>query len=152
MPLLPLFSVSLKHQVTNGVIQLEDFEASKINKIADCFIPRSGRMPAASEVDVGGAGLRRVFSVRPDLCDPVRRYAQSVGAEPFSLESLLSHDGADLDDFCEAIRAAYYLDPGVIELVGYGRREPSDIVFDNDLVELTSSVTARGPIWRPVHD
>ncbi|GAA3311058.1 hypothetical protein [Arthrobacter ramosus] len=131
-------------------VTLDSAERACLASIADLLIPRGSKMPSASEADVPGAGIDKVFSVRPDLINRVRAALIELGTDiPGTFYELDDKRTAHFGALAEAVTAAYYLNPTVQERVGYSTRSEIPIEFDDDLAELTSAVLSRGPIYRP---
>ena len=129
---------------------LTSSERSRLGELADILIPRASGMPGGSDADVQGVHIDRVFGVRPDLIEVVRRgLAQLPDTLPGSFEELQSLHLDGLRGVADAITAAYFLNPEVARLVGYRKRSVIPITFDDDLPELVSAVVDRGPIYRP---
>lgn len=131
-------------------VALSSAERECLASIADLLIPNDNVMPSASEADVHGSGIDKVFSVRPDLSVSVRAALAALADNPPSSYSELDENRPPhFGGLAEAVTAAYYLNPSVQALVGYARRSEIPIVFDEDLASLTAAVSARGRIYRP---
>lgn len=125
-------------------------ERVKLGRVADLLIPATSVMPSGAMADAHGAHIDRVVRVRPDLVDSVRQALRHVPDPlPRSLESLDPQVLSLMRPVADAITAAYFVNPEVARLVGYQKRSLIPIHFDEDLDTLVSTVTARGPIYRP---
>ena len=123
--------------------------------VADILIPAYGEMPAASTVDVGGAPLDRILTLRDDLLETfIRGLAAMAGKEPEGAARALNEsDPGALATIGLVASAAYYMDPRVMQLIGYPGQErrpidpdaPSEYLQDG----LLQPVIDRGPIYRP---
>lgn len=124
-------------------------------KIADVLIPEAEGMPAASQVDVGGAVLERILALRSDLEPSFRRGLQSaIGIEPTTAaRAMLKNDPEALSTIGLVAAAAYYMEPRVRALIGYPGQERQlyDAEATPSFVEngLLQKVIDRGPIYRP---
>ena len=129
---------------------LTDLQRARLAQVADLFIPRASGMPSASDADVQGEYIDRVFGVRPDLADAVAAgLAELPETLPESFAELAALQLARLRSLADAVTAAYFLNPEVARRVGYRQRSVIPIRFDEDLDTLVASVRARGPIYRP---
>jgi len=132
------------------VSALTDLQRARLAQVADLFIPRASGMPSASDADVQGEYIDRVFGVRPDLADAVAAgLAELPETLPESFAELAALQLARLRSLADAVTAAYFLNPEVARRVGYRQRSVIPIRFDEDLDTLVASVRARGPIYRP---
>ena len=113
----PRPTTTASRPVTAPVRTLTADERTLLSSLADQLIPGDATMPSASGVDVTGALLDRVLSVRSDLVEPLR-------------QSLSAHAGGDVpaeqlagDQRFSTIRyvvaAAYYLDARVRAALDY---------------------------------
>lgn len=129
---------------------LTDLQRARLAQVADLFIPRASGMPSASDADVQGEYIDRVFGVRPDLADAVAAgLAELPETLPESFAELAALQLTRLRSLADAVTAAYFLNPEVARRVGYRQRSVIPIRFDEDLDTLVASVRARGPIYRP---
>jgi hypothetical protein len=124
--------------------------------IADYLIPNAEGMPSASEVDVHGAILDRVLTLRTDLQEPFLRGLNScAGASPAEAANALNRsDPAAMSAVGLVASAAYYMMPKVRSLIGYPGQEsrpesdpdaPPPYVTNGML----QKVIDRGPIFKP---
>jgi hypothetical protein len=123
--------------------------------LADVLVPATEKMPAASEVDVSGAGLDRVLRARPDLEAPLARVlADGPGTDPAArLRDVQRDDPAGFEALALAATGGYYTDARVRDLIGYPgqtydatRVKTPDIDISDPMLQ---RVVARGPIYRP---
>jgi hypothetical protein len=125
-------------------------ERAAVARIADLLIPRTATMPSGTDAEAHGAFLDRVFEVRPDVIEAVRRgLAQAPAALPTAVADLEPAAWDGLRPVADAVTAAYFINPEVARLVGYRKRSVIPIRFDEDLDGLVAEVVARGPIYRP---
>jgi hypothetical protein len=138
--------------------RLSESDHAVYRGLVNVLLPASGSMPAAGQVAVAGEMLDRILGWRPDLApELLRGIAKVREMEPEAALQLLEND--DLEAFT-AIRlaalGAYYLDPSVMEAIGYSGQQsrpvPSDETPDYLEAGLLEPVAARGAIWRKVSD
>jgi hypothetical protein len=122
--------------------------------LADALVPAFGALPAASRVGVADDGVDRVLGWRPDIAgDLLRAVAKSRSLPPDDALAALERDDPEaLKALRLAVLGAYYLDRGVMEVLGYGG-QPSRPVQDGETPDFLNSpllapVIARGAIWR----
>jgi len=135
--------------------RIDDDLRATFAAVADVLIPASKDMPPASGVDVAGAKLDRILSLRDDLKEPFFRGLKALkGKDPASAARALNvDDPRGLAAIGLVASAAYYMDPRVRELIGYPGQArypidpnaPPDYMKDN----LLQPVIDRGPIYRP---
>lgn len=132
-----------------------DEQRATFDVLADVLVPATGRMPAASEVDVSGTGLERVLKARPDLEAPLARVlVNGPGTDPAArLREVQRDDPAAFEALALAATGAYYTDGAVRDLIGYpgqthdaARVATPDIDISDPMLQ---RVLARGPIYRP---
>lgn len=122
--------------------------------LADCLLPASDAMPAASEVMVAGEMLDKVLEWRPDLApDLLRGVAASRDAEPAAaLDGMQSGDPDAYRAIRTAALGAYFMAPAVRDALGYGGQQsrpvPVDVSPDYFAPGLLDPVRDRGPIYR----
>lgn len=134
--------------IRQGVLSSD--ERGTLAVIADLLIPRTSGMPSASDADVQGEYIDRVFGVRADLIDAVSDGLKQIAAPlPTTFDELLARDLPGFRPLAEAVTAAYFLNPTVAQLIGYRKRSAIPIRFDEDLAGLVEPVSSRGPIYRP---
>lgn len=132
-----------------------DEQRATFDVLADVLVPATERMPAASEVDVSGAGLERVLRARPDLEAPLARVLENgPGADPAArLREVQGDDPAGFEALALAATGAYYTDAAVRDLIGYpGQTYDATRVATPDIDisdPMLQRVVARGPIYRP---
>ena len=122
--------------------------------VADVLIPAYKEMPAASETGVAGATLDRILELRDDLTEPFLRGLRGIaGKDPVTAaRSLNDSDPKALAAIGLIASAAYYMNPGVRQEIGYPGQDrspidpsaPPDYLADN----LLQPVIDRGPIYR----
>ena len=133
---------------------LDASEREAFAALADVFVPAAEGMPAASEVDVAGAGLERVLHARPDLGPAlVRVLAGGLQGDPAEqIREIQREDPAGFDALALAATGGYYTDARVRELIGYpGQRyDTSRLRQDIDASDpMLRRVAERGPLYRP---
>jgi hypothetical protein len=132
-----------------------DTQRATFSMLADVLVPATEQMPAASAVDISGAGLDRVLRARPDLAEPLARV---LGHEPGTdlaahLRNVQRDDPAGFEALALAATGGYYTDSRVRHLIGYpgqtydaSRVKIPDIEISDPMLQ---RVVARGPIYRP---
>jgi choline dehydrogenase-like flavoprotein len=98
------------------VARLGEGQRRRLEALADALIPATDGMPAASTVGVGGAGLDRVLAARPDLTDGLVAALEEATADAVGLDDLPAASARTLR---YVVAAAYYLDAGVRQRLGY---------------------------------
>ena len=97
----------------------------RLAAIADCLIPASGGMPAATEVEVTKLMNGKLRRYRPDLvetvCEIIRR--DSALSPQVFVERLATGDPQGFQRLFEAVAGAYYLSPIVRRRIGYPGQE-----------------------------
>ena len=97
-----------------------------LTRLADLIVPRYGRMPSASDLDVPGKQIDGVLALRPDLRAPLVRLIAAC-PDPLDEPALYALAAADPERMRMAIQAiagAYYMHPRVRELIGYDVPDP----------------------------
>jgi hypothetical protein len=121
--------------------------------LADVLIPAGEGMPSASAAGVAGQGLDLVLAAVPSLAAPLADVlAMAEGREPAEVVAGLARtDPAGHGILTEVVTAAYFMNPGVCQAVGYTGQGPSPLDPRVDYMEdgLLESVIKRGPIYRP---
>ena len=122
-------------------------ERRRLALLADALIPCRDGMPAASQMDVHGAGADRVMRLRPDLLEPLRRAL----AADVSVPELRERDPDGFRAVAAVVSGAYLTDSRVHALLGYPGRPPLRSTDPDaemtELRELARPVQARGSIW-----
>lgn len=124
-------------------------------RIADHLIPAAEGMPAASEVDVHGAGLETMLTLRPELAPDLARALDAVAAlgGPEAVAALAAADPEGLAVVGLVAASAYYMAPSVHAALDYPgqRSRPVQPEEEGDYLEgdLLQAVIDRGPIYRP---
>jgi hypothetical protein len=124
-------------------------------KFADQLIPSNGSMPLPSSLEVEGAGLDRLFPLRPELAGPIRgaiawaRAQNTSDANVFALEK----EHPDLFAAVAAGAAGIYLTENEVkQRLGYPGRPALDVgdldAQSMELVEMTADVRERGFMWK----
>ena len=123
--------------------------------LADVLIPAAEGMPAASEVDVHGAMLDHVISLRPDLLEDLLRGLDTAeGKAPgVAANNLNETDEAALSAIGLAASAGYYMTPKVRALIGYPGQQSRPETDPDATPEYVANgmlqqVISRGPIFR----
>ena len=136
-------------------MNVDDALRERLVKVADGLIPAADRMPAPSEVGIGGAQLDAVLASRPDLAGDLRRALDNAGdvADPIAwVETLRDRDPLAYHALVTTIVAGYYMHAEVKRLLGYPGQIPEAVSADGypDYVEegLLERVYERGPIYR----
>lgn len=134
---------------------LSHAERETFRRIADHLVPEAEGMPAASRVDVHGAGLDRVLELRPELEATFRGALAAVaGLDAEAAARFLGdNEPAAFATVALVASSAYYMAPEVHAALGYpGQRsrpvmpeEEGDYLVD----DLLQPVIDRGPIYRP---
>jgi len=121
--------------------------------LADVLIPAGDGMPSASGADVAGRWLDAVLAARPDLADGLRELlAKSGHRDPADVVAdLRANDPTAFDVLATVVSGAYFMNPEVLEAIGYAGQGPQPIDPRPDYMEdgLLESVIRRGPIYRP---
>jgi hypothetical protein len=124
--------------------------------IADYLIPNAEGMPSASEVDVHGAILDRVLTLRADLQEAFLRGLNGcAGAIPAEAANALNRDDpVAMGAVGLVASAAYYMTPRVRDLIGYpGQESRPDLDPDAPPPYVTNGmlqrVIDRGSIFKP---
>lgn len=121
-------------------------------RLADVLVPRSGSMPAASEVGAAGRGLDRVLASRPDMTSTLRNILDEASLEdPETFVARLEH--ADSERFAVLLSAtvgSYYMSEEVRERLGYSGQITISLHdrADEKLQELVEPVVERGFVYR----
>ena len=132
-----------------------DAQRAIFSGLADVLVPASEHMPAASEVDISGAGLDRVLRARPDLQAPLAGVlTEEAGIDPTArIHDIQRNDPAGFEALALAATGGYYTDASVRDLIGYpgqtydaSRVTVPDIDISDPMLQ---RVVARGPIYRP---
>jgi hypothetical protein len=132
-----------------GTGTFSERERELLGLLADLLIPRDGRMPAATEIDVHNLGVETVCGLRPDLIEPVRALLARVdAAPPADVAALMAGHPEEFPALSELVASAYFLDPRIAELLGYRARKALPLgdldAQDAELAELTAAVTDKG--------
>jgi hypothetical protein len=134
----------------------EDFsedQRAMLAALADVLIPANREMPSASQAAVAGNGLDQVLAARPDLVDPLRALLSQARDQPPEavIADLQANDPAGLGILAEIVPAAYFMNPAVLQAIGYAGQQPRPIDPAPDYLAdgLLESVIQRGPIYRP---
>lgn len=122
--------------------------------LADCLLPASDAMPAASDVMVAGEMLDKVLEWRPDIApDLLRGVAASRDVEPAAaLDGLQVADPDAYRAIRTAALGAYFMAPAVRAALGYGGQQSRPVSVDETpdyfVPGLLDPVRGRGPIYR----
>lgn len=112
-------------------------------------------MPSASEIDVQGKWIDRVFSVRVDLLSIVLEVIERIGDPKTILAVIRSTEPNLFSEFGYAIAGAYLLHPKIRKELGYPGRLPASrpalLGEAESYLEdgILNPVIERGPIYRP---
>ena len=121
--------------------------------LADVLIPAGDGMPSASAGAVAEEGLDQVLAAVPSLAASLADVlARTKGREPSEVVATLARaDPAAYGVLTEVVTAAYFMNPGVRQAVGYTGQSPTPLDPRVDYMEdgLLESVIKRGPIYRP---
>ncbi len=134
---------------------LSDADRAVFAGVADVLIPAAAGMPSASDVGVQHAPADHVLSLRPELWPDLRRaLGKAAGVPPAeAADGLNRDDPAALQAIGTIAAAAYYMDPGVRDRLGYPGQESRPVMpeEEGDYLEdgLLQAVIDRGPIYRP---
>lgn len=105
-------------------------ERTRLAALAEVIVPRWKAMPSAGEIDLAGAPLDRALEARPDLLAPLRALLAEVDiADPAGAVGRLEREAPEaFRALMQAVAGAYYADPRVWKLLGYGgqQRRPLD--------------------------
>jgi hypothetical protein len=153
---------SVEEQVANaggeGQSDVTDDIRRRFTRIAEQLIPAGERMPAAGDVDVGGAQLDLVLRTLPDLQPHLVR-ALSWSEPPQSgiewVRRLQVNDPDASVALTVAVVGAYYTHPEVRRLLDYPGQlgKPVLIEYPEYVTEgLLDAVLERGPIYRNPED
>lgn len=119
---------------------------TELRKLADEIVPRNGRMPSASDLDLcKPEGLvDKVLRLRPDLALALDHLLASNGHV-----RLENASAADIDVLMQVVAGAYYMHPEVRRLIGYFGQEaqilPREGIGGEDLL---AAMMERPPRWR----
>jgi choline dehydrogenase-like flavoprotein len=92
----------------------------RLRALADAMLPGDELMPSASDAGVGDNLIDWVFTVRPDLAEPVARaVAADVENAAARLDDLRHLDREAYHGLVLAVVAAYYHSPDVCRRMGY---------------------------------
>jgi hypothetical protein len=134
---------------------LTDSQRARLAVFADLMISGGSGMPSASEIDVQGKWIDRVFSVREDLISVVLEVIEQIG-EPKKILAAIRVTKPNLfSEFGYTVAGAYFLHPKVRKELGYPGRLPVSRPALVDEAEsyledgILDPVIARGPIYRP---
>ena len=141
--------------MTRGYNRLTRKHRRVFASLADTLVPRVGKMPAASEVDVAGYWLDRVLESRPDMIeDLIDILEEAEDTDPETTVECLESDSPNkLATLISAAAGGYYMSTEVRKLLGYpGQQAMSLASYDKHLLAkaLTKPVTERGPVYRRV--
>ena len=89
--------------------------------LADLLIPASGRMPSASQADVGGVWIDRALAARSDwTADLVALLERARGKDYHAiLAEIEASEPATFTMLTELVAGAYFMNPAVRKLIGY---------------------------------
>ncbi|MGH6879964.1 hypothetical protein [Hypericibacter sp.] len=123
--------------------------------IADFLIPKTVKMPAATEVGVAAGGIDDVLKFRPDLIEDFHRGLEKAkgltGAK--AAEQLFETDKDAFGAVSLAASGAYYMAPKVRQIIGYPGQE--SLTYDNHETPdyltngMLERVARRGPTYKP---
>lgn len=100
-------------------------ERQALSAIADVLIPRSARMPSASDVGLCGPPIDRALVARPDLLATARALAKQARwrhAEEVVRE-VQADDPKALNAVLQLMAGAYFMLPEVRGILGYAGQE-----------------------------
>jgi hypothetical protein len=102
-------------------IFLSPEELQQLSVLADIIIPRSGKMPSASDIDLAATGFVQSFVARPDLLEPVRKALAYCSAFPDDekLQSLSRNHPDYFSSLMQIVAGAYYMRAEVRVVLGY---------------------------------
>jgi hypothetical protein len=138
----------------DGPAQVPEQVRRRLTTIADDLIPAAEGMPAASEVDVGGAQLDLVLETLPDLVPHLLRAVAWSEPPESGIEWVRGLQVKDPDAYLAltvAIVGAYYTHPTIRDLLGYPGQlgRPIFLGYPEYVTEgLLDAVLERGPIYR----
>jgi hypothetical protein len=125
--------------------------------LADVFLPATAAMPAASQAGVADSGLDALADAAPRLASQLAEILAGValGTDPTdALERLQAGDLESYEVIRVAVGAAYYLDAGVRDLLGYPGQAPTQTIPGHDDGYLNDGlldhVAERGARYRSV--
>ena len=123
-------------------MMLSDHDRARLAALADLLIPRSERMPSASEAGVAGDPVDGVLAVRPDLVGPLRMALDWSGTPDTLPPEVFAALG-------EIVAGAYFQIPEVQDRIGYHGRAalPVTELTDEDRA-LLEPVVHRGLLYR----
>jgi len=128
-------------------------ERALLSALGDVLIPAGDGMPSASEAEVGGHWLDAVLTARPDLADGLKgTLAKASPGEPADVVAdLCANDPNAFEVLSTVVSGAYFMNPDVLQRIGYSGQGPRPIDPRPDYMEdgLLESVIRRGPIYRP---
>lgn len=135
---------------------LTEAQRQRLAEFADRLIAGGEGLPSASEVEVHGKWMDRVFAAQPELADVVRQVIGRAGAPAEVLRALRASERETFDRFAYAVAGAYLIHPRVRKLLGYPSPAPHRAPAFPDEAEayledgILNPVIERGPIYRPV--
>lgn len=133
---------------------ISDNDRAVYREIADALLPAYGELPAASEAGVADEMLDKVLGWRSDLAPEILRgiaTARELSPEE-ALKQLETDDPPAFDAIRLAALGAYYLNPAVMEALGYPGQENLPVPPEEKPDYLASGVLepaiTRQPSWR----
>jgi hypothetical protein len=123
-------------------MMLSDHDRARLAVVADVLVPRSERMPSASEAGIAGKPVDDVLAARPDLVEPLR-----IALDwPNSPDTLPPEVFAALG---EIVAGAYFQIPEVQDRIGYHGRAALPVTeLTGEDRALLEPVVHRGRIYR----
>jgi hypothetical protein len=133
--------------------EFDSHERTLLAALADVLIPAGNGMPAASQAGVADSWLDAVLRARPDLARGLKDLlAKARDRNPaHAVADLRANDPAAFDVLAQIAAGAYFMNPQVQQLIGYGGQGPKPIDPQPDYLDdgLLDSVMSRGLIYRP---
>lgn len=105
---------------------LTDGRRAVLRALADIIVPRTARMPAASDIDLSGAPVDHVLRARPDLTGPLATLLDRLDttAPAREVAQLADDDKRAFAMLMQVVAGAYYMDERVRMALGYGGQRP----------------------------